>query len=110
MRDSWVPVHCPIEPTDILPAERKVVAVWIRGRYLPQCGYIRYAAGDKDCPYFVAYHGNPSIGAEIVAWCDCLPEKGPNIPEAGMFSSDQATGRGFPARSLTPSAPSAIGG
>ncbi len=33
-------------------------------------GYMKNAAGDKQCPYFVV----PGLGGKIIAWCDCLPE------------------------------------
>ena len=85
-------------PHEPLPPERKTVLVWLEGSHLPFCGYVRYAAGDKDCPYFVVYHGNTDIGAEVRAWCDCLPDDGPNLPNAQMYARYQATGRGFPAR------------
>lgn len=95
---TWVPVHYPIESGDHIPAERKVVLVWVRGNHLPWCGYIRYAAGDRDCPFFVVYHRNDRVGGEVLAWCDCLPGAGPAVAEARMYSQDQRTGRGFPER------------
>ena len=70
-REVWHPVSNPIEPHEQIPPERKVVAVWLRDKYLPFCGYIRFAAGDKESPYFVVYHGNPEIGADVIAWADC---------------------------------------
>ena len=94
----WHLVSNPIKPTDHLPPERKVVLVWLGESYLPFCGYIRYAAGDGSCPYFVVYHGNPRIGANVVAWCDCLPPLGPDVETADMYSRDQLTGRGYPER------------
>ena len=33
-------------------------------------GYLKNAAGDKQCPYFVV----PGIGGRVLRWCDCLPE------------------------------------
>lgn len=94
----WNDVHYPIQPSDPLPPERKVVLVWLAGFALPFCGYIRYASGDKQCPYFVVYHGNPNKGAEVIAWCDCLPDHGPNRNEASMYNTEQKNGRGYPAR------------
>lgn len=91
----------PPKADEHIPAERKVVLVWLRDKHLPYCGYVRYAAGDKESPYFVVYHGNDKIGADVVAWCDCLPESGPDIPNAKLYSRDQKTGRGFPERSET---------
>jgi hypothetical protein len=95
---EWVTVSNPLLPSDRIPPERKVVAVWLRDSHLPFCGYIRYAAGDRECPYFVVYHGNAELGADVVAWCDCLPDVGPAVPTAEMYTREQATGRGFPAR------------
>lgn len=95
---TWNDVHYPIQPCDALPPERKVVLIWLAGSALPFCGYIRYAAGDKHSPYFVVYHGNPNIGSEVIAWCDCLPDHGPNLNEAIIYNRDQKSGRGYPAR------------
>ena len=94
----WHSVSNPILPHEHIPAERKTVLVWLRKSSLPFCGYIRYAAGDKNCPYFVVYHGNSDIGSDVVAWCDCLPDQGPEFPAAKMYSTHQKTGRGFPER------------
>ena len=44
-----------------------------RGPGLPDpisVGYIKYAAGDRSCPYFVC----PGVGGTAMAWCDCLPD------------------------------------
>jgi hypothetical protein len=57
------------------PKERKLVLVQLPG--VPErggspavaVGYLRYAAGCKDSPYFVT----PGVGGNAVAWCDCLP-------------------------------------
>ena len=93
---KWTHVHCPIEPKDSLPAERRVVLVWLKDSGLPFCGYVRYGAGCKDSPYFVVYHGNPQIGTDVVAWCDCAPKEGP-------FGQDLRY-RGFRARKPRPAA------
>ena len=85
----WHIVSNPIQAREHIPAERKVVLVWLRESRLPFCGYIRYAAGDKLCPYFVVYTGNSDIGADVVAWCDCLPDMGPE----GKSQSFAARGR-----------------
>lgn len=96
---TWRFVSNPILASERLPAERRTVLVWLRGSYLPFCGYVRYAAGDRLCPYFVVYHGNQSIGGQVVAWCDCLPDEGPNgVETAEMYTREQRTGRGFPER------------
>ncbi len=95
---DWTYVHHPINDSDEIPAERKVVLVWLKDGFLPFCGYIRYAAGDIASPFFVVYHGNTKIGSEVVAWCDCLPDSGPMLPTARLFSRNQKDGRGFPTR------------
>jgi hypothetical protein len=38
--------------------------------YAIAVGYMKYAAGDETCPYFVVL----GIGGDPVAWCDCLPD------------------------------------
>ena len=93
---KWTHVHYPIEPQDFIPAERRVVLVWLGTNALPFCGYIRYAAGDKDCPYFVVYHGNIEIGTDVIAWCDCAPKEGP--------AGQDLRYRGFKARKPRPAA------
>lgn len=94
----WHSVSNPILPNESIPAERRTVLVWLRGHALPFCGYIRYAAGCEDSPYFVVYHGNSKIGSDVIAWCDCLPNSGPDTDAAKMYNKDQSKGRGFPAR------------
>lgn len=64
---------------DGFPPQRKVVLVWIRGSALPFCAYMKYAAGDEDCPYWVVYHGNSDRGSDVTAWCDCLPDAPPGV-------------------------------
>jgi hypothetical protein len=94
---TWQNVNFPLLPGDPLPAERKTVLVWLEDAHLPFCGYVRYAAGDVNSPYFVVYHGNPKIGTRVVAWCDCLPDTGPEVPTAGMYTCERNAGRGYPA-------------
>lgn len=58
------------------PPERKLVLVQSEGReggYAPSVGvgYLRYAAGCKDSPFFVVPGGKRG---RDVAWCDCLPD------------------------------------
>lgn len=92
----WHYVHEPLNrELDSLPPERKVVLLWLRGKHLPFCGYLRYSAGCLDSPFFVMYRLAES--GSVVAWCDCLPDVGPELAEAAMYSRDQASGRGYPA-------------
>lgn len=93
-QSDWHLVHWPIRPEDKLPPERKVVLVFVEGSSLPYCAYIRYAAGDKTCPYFVVYRADK--GADVWAWCDCLP-KGPDHTKAEFYNHN-FEGRGFPKR------------
>lgn len=93
-QSEWNLVHWPIRPEDKLPPERKVVLVFVEGSALPYCAYIRYAAGDKTCPYFVVYRADK--GADVWAWCDCLP-KGPDHTKAEFYNHN-FEGRGFPKR------------
>lgn len=78
---EWVRVHYPLTVDDPVPPERKVVAVMLGNNekpekrcVLPMCGYLRYSGGDRNRPYFVVYHGNPMLPADVIAWCACIPE------------------------------------
>jgi hypothetical protein len=66
-----------------LPPERrkvlcKIIGYWEDGKTPINenggvvVGFLRYAAGDKSCPYFVcsAIPGK----WEVVSWCDCIPD------------------------------------
>ena len=77
--DKWIQVNYPLMPEDKIPKEKRVVLVWLQGKYLPFCGYIRKYSKKKqgDSPFFVVYHGNSDIGTEVIAWCNCLPEYDP---------------------------------
>jgi hypothetical protein len=56
---KWIPV------TQALPPERLNVIVIVRGDDTPAYAWLRYAAGDKDCPYFVC----PQLGAMETRGC-----------------------------------------
>ena len=93
--NTWIKCHYPIEVGDPLPAERKVVVVYCEGppiSGLPYCGYIRYAAGDLSCPFFVVYHGNNDRSVRVIAWNDCLPDEPPEWIHAPTYGP-----RGYPA-------------
>jgi hypothetical protein len=72
------------------PPEYKVVLVWLSDKHLPFCGYMKFAAGDKASPYWVIYHGNSEIGHDVIAWCDCLPDKGPENAVSTLYERGQA--------------------
>jgi hypothetical protein len=93
MTAEWVRVHHPICIGDSLPPERRCVLVWCASSHLPWVGYLRYAAGCLDSPFFVVPHGNPNRGTDVIAWCDCLPTEPPE-----GFPNMNLAGRGFPAR------------
>jgi hypothetical protein len=105
MESVWHRVSNPIGLNEHIPAERKVVLLWLRDTHLPFCGYIRYSGGELDKPFFVVYHGNENIGADVIAWCDCLPDGGPDVESARMYSRQNRTGRGIGER--LPTAPTA---
>jgi len=79
MNHEWNYINNPIRRTDRLPSPYRIVLVFIKDKALPFCAYLKYAAGDIDSPYFVVYHGNIDMGTEVVAWCDCLPDNGPEF-------------------------------
>lgn len=76
----WIPAHQPPLPGDELPAERRIVLVWLSNRALPFCGYLRWHSAG---PFWVVYHGNMATGSDVVWWCD-LPIHGPT-PQATEF-------------------------
>lgn len=86
---KWFAVSNPIKLDEKVPPEKKIVLVWLRDRLMPYCGFLRYAAGDKNCPYFVVYHGNPEIGSDVVAWSDCLPDTGPDFENCAKYNKYQ---------------------
>lgn len=71
---TWTPFDKANWATQPHPPERRYVLVHIAARPekgLPPAvavGYLRYAAGCKDSPYFVT----PGVGGEATHWCDCL--------------------------------------
>jgi hypothetical protein len=75
-RHGWSQQELPPERRDVLC---KIVA-WTDSSHRYRVndtggivvGYLRFAAGDKKCPYFVC--GSIPGEWEVVAWCDCLPE------------------------------------
>lgn len=84
--NPWTSVHFPIEPGDVLPPERKVVAVWLKGSHLPFCGYVRHREGGA---FFVVYHGNSERGVDVIAWSDCLPGLAPEQFRGGVYEQDR---------------------
>lgn len=83
MTIEWVPFVQSNYAAQVLPVSRRYVLVqtWPterNGTRDPDCmrptiavGYLKYGAGDPDSPYFVV----PSVGGEVVAWCDCLGDE-----------------------------------
>jgi hypothetical protein len=74
---EWITVHYPISLEDQLPPERKCVLVWCQSSHIPWVGYLRYAAGCYDSPFFVVPHGNDCRAVDVIAWCDCLRQDAP---------------------------------
>jgi len=70
---NWHEFH---GPSHELPPERKLVMVIVKEepeKGLPPTlavGYLRYAAGDKQSPYFVV----PGRGGHVSHWLDCIAE------------------------------------
>lgn len=60
------------------PPERKYVLVAVAPtNSLPvgvAVGYLKYAAGEKDSPFFVVPHFGHGESHRVIAWCDCLPD------------------------------------
>ena len=84
----WYYVNNPIRPSDKLPPCRKVVLVWLKNYGLPSCGYLSCSNTLK--PVFLVYAKfNSSTIPEVVAWCDCLPDIGPDLPNVESYNKDQ---------------------
>lgn len=76
---TWIPFDEALYSRQKLPPERRYVLVRVEPVHdgvgavqamIVAVGYLRYAAGDRDSPFFVV----PSVRGRRVAWCDCLPE------------------------------------
>lgn len=89
-RLTWYPFEAD-RSRQYLPPEKKYVLVRVRlhdkeqdisignamGLHVTRpdvlaVGYLKYAAGDRECPQFIV-PGAASFGT-VVGWCDCLPE------------------------------------
>lgn len=78
METTWIAFDETLYSRQPLPPERRYVLVRVEPVYeggavqpmVVAVGYLRYAAGDHDSPFFVV----PSVRGRRVAWCDCLPE------------------------------------
>lgn len=103
MQHTWNYVHYPLQRGDFIPAERKVVLVWVDDpeSRCPYCGYVVYIKdiNKEDRAYFVVERVETGDN-NVVAWCDCLPDNGPDFPNARMYTQNQMTGRGFPAKTI----------
>ncbi len=91
---NWISVHYPLVFGDQLPPERRMVQVWCASSAIPWVGYLRYAAGCLDSPFFVVPHGNDEKPVDVIAWCDCLNLQTP----PGIVDNVTLAGRGFSAR------------
>ena len=85
---KWQPFDKALGSSQKLPEEGKIVFVLTAERYEVidighpvhglGCGtpgaialaYMKFAAGDRSCPYFVIV----GVGGDAVAWNDCVPE------------------------------------
>jgi len=71
MKFNWVPFN---GPDGKLPPERRDVLVKLDSPInevgAVVVGYLRYAAGDKTCPYFVC--SAVQTPWTVTHWCDCL--------------------------------------
>ena len=80
---EWAPFDRNAAANQRLPPERRFVLVRVRrhgddpnatglySRPAVVVGYLKFAAGELDCPYFVA----PSVDGTVEAWRDCLGDE-----------------------------------
>ena len=69
---KWIEFNQALKNNQELPDERRCVLVHFDGSESKArgiaVGYLRYAGGDKTCPYFVT----PQFGGIPTHWCDSL--------------------------------------
>lgn len=73
---NWIPFSREHGQDQQLPPRKRCVLLMLPERQtelgtMPPSvavGYLKYAAGDESCPYFVI----PGIGGEPTHWCDSL--------------------------------------
>lgn len=71
---NWIPFARENGQSQLLPPQRRCVLLMLPERKedgMPPAvavGYLKFAAGDKTCPYFVV----PGVGGKPTHWCDCL--------------------------------------
>jgi hypothetical protein len=59
------------EPVDLgITLKNGVNGLQVRASPGVAVGYMKFAAGDRDCPYFVIPGGR--TGFRVTHWCDCL--------------------------------------
>lgn len=93
MSMTWVPFDWRLGSRQQLPEERKHVLCLVKSaaKSSPRgvgVGYLRYAAGDADSPFFVMPGVYPVDGV-VFAWADCLPGdlQIPNVDPIEAFVS-----------------------
>jgi len=81
---NWNPFDCKKGSTQKLPPEARYVLLQVRGceeTGMPPrvvVGWLKFAAGDKECPFFVIPGGDFSLDPDslkenrVLFWADCL--------------------------------------
>ena len=76
--NKWYPFDVKKGYRQQRPKVKQDVLVLLEGtRFFPHCivvGYMKNAAGDKSCPYFVTAGCDLKHEAKVIAWCDALSE------------------------------------
>lgn len=90
MTTEWIPTTSRPIGQKKLPPERKVVLLWMKGKSLPFLGYLRYAAGDRECPYWVCYTWKDDEAFEVAHYADCLPINAPEGVKSVVYEMGQA--------------------
>ncbi len=71
---KWEPFSIEMQDKQYLPPVKRYVLLQVARKkelgHPPSVavGYLKFAGGDRTCPYFVV----PGVGGHIEAWCDCL--------------------------------------
>ena len=92
---DWIPTHNPPRLAMPLPPHGKCVLAWLADGMLPVTAYVAETTVPRSryrrAQWLVVRHtGAIALGANVIAWCDCLPARGPEGVADAMYRQRQA--------------------
>lgn len=84
---DWTPTTTEPQGQKGLPQERRIVLLRLRDDGWPRLGHIKYAAGDRTCPFWVVftaredhrrtgrYPDETITPVDVLGFWDCLPDE-----------------------------------